>query len=109
MYALEAFEEAELALIQIYKTADIYGHLPCNKTVDISEVCAQIAKLRSIKGDTQEAIFFYQEALKSAHGENYKKELQYNIEALQNLEKAIPSASVQDRRLDREESAGRQA
>lgn len=80
-----AYEDSERALIQIYKTIEIYGSLPINKTVDLSEVCYQIARIRSIKGDFQEAIFFYQEALKCANGENYKKGLMSFIENLQSM------------------------
>lgn len=96
MLTLDRNEDAMLAFVRIYTTYAEYKDLPSNKTVEFSSVCTQIARLKSFKGDLQDAKAFFTEAMAHAEGENEKKDLANAIEEVEReMElKEVPAAPV---------------
>lgn len=83
MLAVGRQDDAELSFIRIYSSYSQYNKLPMNKTIDLSDVCTQIARLRYSKGDLADSLQFYREAEDNAIGENIKKDLHNTIELIE--------------------------
>ena len=72
-------ESAEAVLIRIYTSPDGYKELPQNKTIDMSEICELIGRIKLQREDLGEALHFYREALELAEGENNRKDIEQAI------------------------------
>lgn len=83
MLSLERNEEALQAFVRVYTTFATYKDLPSNKTVEFSSICSQIANLKYAKGDLNDALAFYQEAVNHAEGETEKKEILAAIDKIE--------------------------
>lgn len=89
MLSLERENDALLALTRIYSTYYHYSHLPMNKTLDISQVCLHLARIKHYCGELDDALLFYREAIEKAEGENAQKEIQAAINDIEREQSAI--------------------
>lgn len=82
MIQQDRLEDALLALTRIYSTFYQYCDLTMNKTMNISEVCMHIARLKYVAGDLDNALDFYREAYEKAHGEKAKSDLKATVDEI---------------------------
>lgn len=92
MLDLDRSQDALLALTRIYSTYYQYCSLPMNKTIEISEICTHIARIKYMSGDFDDALHFYKEASDKAQGENAQKELKLAIAQIEKEQLVLKSS-----------------
>jgi tetratricopeptide (TPR) repeat protein len=92
MLELDRSADALMTLTRIYSTYYQFCDLPMNKTIDISEICTHIARLKYMAGDFDDALHFYREAIEKSRGENAQKELGAAIAQIEREQIALKSS-----------------